>query len=125
RWSAVAIGMCGVLVIAQPSGTVSLIGLGLAVLAACMHGSMFTILRGLKTESPVTITFYFILAGMIIPALFLPWVGRGIGEGEIGAFILIGIAGGLAQLCLSTAYKFAPASLVTPFSYSALIWTIL
>ncbi len=125
RWGAVLIGMCGVLVIAQPSGEISLLGLFLALLAAGMHGIMYTTLRGLKTESPFTVTFYFILAGIFIPACFMPWVAKGIAEEHIFIFLLTGAAAGIAQICLASAYKYAPASFVTPFAYTALLWTIL
>lgn len=125
RWSAVFIGMCGVIIIAQPSGAVSLIGLGLALTAAVLHSAMYTILRSLKSESPLTITFYFIIAGIIIPGMFMPWVAKGIAAEEIWVFLLVGLSGGVAQIFLSNAYKYAPASLVTPFSYTALLWTVL
>lgn len=125
RWSAVFVGMCGVIIIAGPSGTISAIGLILALLAATMHGIMYTTLRGLKTENPFTITFYFIVAGVLIPAAFLPWVAKGVETEHIWIFLLIGASGGIAQIFLVNAYKYAPASTVTPFSYSALLWTIL
>ncbi len=125
RWSAVFIGMCGVLVIAQPSGAVSIIGLILAITAAILHSTMYTILRSLKTESPITITFYFIISGTIISGLFMPWVATGIKMDELWIFLLVGISGGVAQIFLSYSYKYAPASLVTPFSYTSLLWTIL
>lgn len=122
RWLAVAFGMTGVLIIAQPSGAISTLGLLMALCAACLHASMFTVLRSLKTESPTTITFYFILAGTLIPAGFLPWVAQAIHPDEIWVFVLIGISGGTAQICLANAYKYAPAAIVTPFAYSAIIW---
>ncbi|MGH1404794.1 MAG: DMT family transporter [Alphaproteobacteria bacterium] len=125
RWGAVLVGMCGVLIIAQPSGEISLSGLFLALLAAGMHGIMYTTLRGLKTESPFTVTFYFILAGVFIPACFMPWVAKGIADEHIFIFMLTGAAAGIGQICLASAYKYAPASFVTPFAYTALLWTIL
>lgn len=125
RWSAIFIGMCGVLVIAQPSGAVSMIGLALALTAATLHSVMYTTLRSLRSESPLTITFYFIIAGILIPGMFMPWVAKGIIVEEIWIFLLIGFSGGVAQIFLSNAYKYAPASLVTPFSYTALLWTVL
>ena len=125
RWTAVFIGMCGVLVIAQPSGAISVWGLFFALAAACLHASMFTVLRGLKNESPITTTFYFILAGVLIPGLIMPWVWQHIAYEELWVFGLIGISGGAGQLFVTNAYKYAPAAVVTPFAYSALLWTII
>lgn len=125
RWSAIFIGMCGVLIIAQPSGAVSMAGLMLALFAASLHAMMYTALRHLKTESPITVTFYFVLAGAVIPGLFMPWIARMPSIEEIPFFLLLGVSGGLAQLSLSTAYKYAPVSFITPFAYTALLWSVL
>ena len=125
RWSAVIVGMLGVIIIAQPSGEVSILGLLFALTAACIHASIYTILRGLKTESPTTVTFYFILAGVLIPGMFMPFVWKPIELDELGLFLLVGISGGSAQMFLANAYKYAPAAVVTPFAYSALLWTIM
>ena len=40
----------------------------------------------------------------------------------LGFLVLTGIAGGLAQLCLSLAFKNAPAAVVSPLNYTGLIW---
>lgn len=123
RWAAVFFGMCGVLIIAMPSANISTIGMLLALGAAILHATMYITLRNLKTESPVTVTFYFVLAGAIIPGLAMPWLAKGISSNEIGFFLLLGLSGGLAQLLVSCAYKYAPASFVTPFAYSSLLWS--
>lgn len=123
RWAAIIVGMSGVLVIAAPSSKISAIGLLLALLAAFLHASMYTMLRHLKTESPVTVTFYFVLAGMIIPGLLMPFFAKGIALEESWLFFLVGASGGFAQLCLTNAYRFAPASFITPFAYTSLLWS--
>ncbi len=125
RWSAVLVGMCGVLIIAQPSGEISMFGLLTAIAAACIHAAVFTTLRGLKSESPITTTFYFMVASTIIPAFFLPWVAVGLSYDHIWLYALIAVSAGVGQYALSCAYKYAPASLVTPFIYTSLLWTIL
>ncbi len=98
RWSAVILGMLGVIIIAQPSGEVSILGLLFALTAASIHASIYTILRGLKTESPTTVTFYFILAGVLIPGIFMPFIWKPIEFDELGLFLLVGISGGSAQI---------------------------
>lgn len=125
RWAAVAIGMCGVVVIAQPSGDISNFGLLMALAAALAHALIYIMLRGLKSESPVTVTFYFVLWGIIVPAIFLPFIAKIPESSDIWIFIVVGLSGALAQVLLATGYKYGQASLVTPFAYSALIWTVL
>ncbi len=125
RWLAVALGMCGVYIIAQPSGNIDTWGVTLALIAAFIHATMFVTLRHLKTESPVTISFYFFLAGAIIPGLFMPFVANLPAYSEIWLFMLVAASGGIAQIFLANAYKYAPAAIVTPFAYSAIIWSIM
>lgn len=125
RWAAIFIGMSGVLIIAQPSGAVSMMGLIFAIVAATLHAMMYTALRVLKHESPITVTFYFVLAGMVIPGLAMPWIAQTPSADQIPYFLLLGVSGGLAQLSLSTAYKYAPVSFITPFAYTALLWSVL
>lgn len=125
RWSAVAIGMCGVMIIAQPSGAISMIGVALAFISACLHASMFTILRGLKNQHVLTTTFYFMLVGTFVSGLAMPWLWQPISSDLLLLFGLTAISGTAGQITLANAYKYAPAAVVTPFAYSALIWTIL
>ncbi len=127
RWSAIFIGLCGVILMAGPTGTANPLGLGLALAAATMHAIMFTTLRYLKTESSITVTFYFMAAGMIIPGLFfMPFVAAPIlSMKELILFLILGASGGAAQLCLASAHRLAPASLVAPFNYTGIIWATL
>lgn len=125
RWAAVFVGMCGVLIIAQPSGQISLIGLVLGLMAATMHAMMYTALRLLKSENPLNVTFYFILAGTLLPMMFLPFVANLPTIEELPVFLLLGITGGLGQVFLTSAYKYAPVSFITPFAYTALLWSVL
>jgi len=126
RWSAVAFGMLGVTIIAQPSGLISMFGLFLALIAATLHSVVFIILRAMKTENPATVTFYFLFTGVVISGVFfMPWVAKPILPDQIWFFLLVGLSGGAGQLTVTNAYKYAPASFITPFSYTALLWNIM
>lgn len=123
RWSAVAIGFIGVLIMLNPTGNVNMIGVTLALSAAGMHAILQTILRYLgKTEKPETITFYFVAIGTFVAALPLPWVASLPTLEEIPLFLGVGITGLLAQYLLSIAFGNAPAAVVTVFNYSGIIW---
>ena len=122
RMIAILIGLCGALIIIQPSGTVSVIGVTLGLLAALSHTAMYLVLRLLKTVNPVTITFYFILTCCLATALFMPWFARNISAMDLLFFAGIGVFGGLGQFTLTSANKYASPSLVAPFNYTGLIW---
>lgn len=122
RWIAVGIGMTGVILVAQPSGAVSALGVALALGAATVHASIQVLTRAMKTVAPTTINFYFFLVGAAGPALIMPWVGH-IPTMESIPFLLgVALTGGLGQYFLTRGFQMAPASLLGPFNYTGLIW---
>jgi len=42
-----------------------------------------------------------------------------------GLLLMIGLFGGIAQLCLTAALRWAPVSVVLPMDYSSILWTTL
>lgn len=125
RWSAIIIGLIGVIMMVRPSGDAPLIGICIAFVTAFMHATINITLRYLKTESPFAITFYFILCGVLIPAVAMPFVAHMPEPHEWALFLLVGASGGLGQYCLTSAFRNAPASLAAMFNYTGLIWATL
>jgi drug/metabolite transporter (DMT)-like permease len=126
RWGAILIGFVGVLIMVQPTGEVNTLGIGLALSAALMHATLQTIVRALgKTESPETVTFYFVFIGMFVSLIPMPFVFTMPTWQELPLMIGVGLSGLGAQLLLSRAYKYAQVSLVTVFNYSGIIWAML
>ena len=123
RWGAVIAGFLGILVIARPSGAVNLTGVSLALTAAFLHASLGTLLRALgRTERPETVTFYFLAIGAGLTGLAMPFVATAPSWREVPYILGAGISGAFAQIFLSTAYKYAPVSLVTIFNYTGIVW---
>jgi drug/metabolite transporter (DMT)-like permease len=123
RWAAVAIGFLGVVIMAGPTGNINAIGVGVALVAALMHATLQVILRYLgKFERPETVTFYFLVIGTLVTALPLPFVAVTPTMQEIPLLFGIGLSGAAAQWLLSTAFRYAPAAIVTVFNYSGIVW---
>ena len=122
RWIAIIIGFCGVAYMAQPSGHVVMIGVIAALIAALMQAIMMTIARYIKTEDPMTATFYLISLGTILPAFIMPFFWQPLAPENISLFLGMGITGGIAQLCIVNAFKNAPAAFVAALNYTGLIW---
>jgi drug/metabolite transporter (DMT)-like permease len=126
RWSAVVVGFLGVVVMAGPTGQLSALGVTVAMVAAAMHATLQIVLRYLgRFERPETITFYFVVIGTVITALPLPFVAVTPTLAEIPLLFGVGLSGALAQLLLSTAFRHAPAAIVTVFNYSGIVWATL
>lgn len=123
RWTAVAIGFLGVVIMAGPTGSVNALGVTVALVAALMHATLQVILRYLgKFERPETVTFYFLVIGTLVTALPLPFVAVTPTMKEIPLLFGIGLSGAAAQWLLSTAFGNAPAAIVTVFNYSGIVW---
>ena len=107
----------------QPSGTVNMTGVAVALTAATLHATLQTILRYLgKTESPETVTFYFVFIGTFVSLIPMPLFFTMPTWSDVPYIIGLGISGVVGQILISTAYKNAQASIVTVFNYSGIIW---
>ncbi len=121
RWSAVAIGFAGTLVILRPGFTDLTPAMTLPVIAAAlMAGSALVGKSLVSQDSPFTIVFYVVLAMTplsLIPALFVwQWPT----PGEFALLALLGIAAMAAHLFMTMAFARADASAVMPFDYTRL-----
>jgi len=126
RWSAVFVGFAGVVVMAGPAGQASMLGVAVALAAALMHASLQIVLRYLgRYESPETVTFYFMVIGTLVTALPLPFIAVTPTLAEVPLLFGVGLSGAMAQWLLSTAFRNAPAAIVTVFNYSGIVWATL
>jgi drug/metabolite transporter (DMT)-like permease len=125
RWTAILFGLMGVGLMVHPSVDVPLFGIFLAFFTASLWAVINVTLRYLKTEPPLAVTFSFISCGVLIPGMAMPFVAQIPLPGELLLFLMVGITGGLGQYFLTSAFSMAPASLVSMFNYTGLIWATL
>jgi drug/metabolite transporter (DMT)-like permease len=127
RWTAVAVGLTGVIVVMQPGGThLDSLGLGLALLAALGVAGVTITLRQIgKTERTPTIVLWFTCLSMLGTGVFLPFYGQA-HDAETWAILFgLGLSGGIGQLFLTSSLRFAPVPVVVPFDYTQLLWAVL
>ena len=122
RWSAVAAGFVGVLLIVQPtSGEVPLLGASVALVAALLTASVTIVIRRLgATERAATTVFWFAFSSLVPLGLAMLFLAR---AHDPTTWLLLGglaLAGGLAQLTLTGALRLAPVALVMPMDYTSL-----
>ncbi|MFT6474543.1 DMT family transporter [Qipengyuania profunda] len=127
RWSAVAMGFAGVVLIAQPwSGELPLLGAAIALGAALMIALISVQLRDLgRTEHPFTIVFYFSLFSVPVLALAMPIVGKAHAPEEWLLLLACGVIGLLGQVLLTAALRYGAVANVIVMDYSGLIWATL
>lgn len=126
RWSAIAIGFVGVMIMTRPSGEVLVLGVSVALFAAFLHATLQIILRYLgRYESPATISFYFFIIGAVLTSAAMPFIAVMPTVAEIPLLLGVGLSGAAAQWLLSVAYRNARAAIVTVFNYTSIVWAML
>jgi drug/metabolite transporter (DMT)-like permease len=125
RWAAVVLGFVGVLVMVGPdSGHFPPLGLTVALAAAGVTATIAILLRNLgRTENTGAIVFWFTLLSMPILIVLMPFYARGHDAETWAIIVLMAITGGIAQLGMTGALRWAPVSVVLPMDYSTVLWS--
>ena len=121
RWSAVAIGFVGVMVMMRPGGEINPAALALLFGTLCFAFVVIITRHISKTEHSVTIVFYFSLAAAIVGAAAMPWFWVTPQGTEWLMLVTIGVLGGVTQMLLAMAIREAPVSVTMPLNYLALV----
>ena len=125
RWTAITIGFLGVIIAINPSVNIAVASL-YALGGTLMWSTTIIFLRLLgSTEHPVKTVFYFMLVSVIVTSIFQPFLWKEPSFEIILLFIGIGIAAFLTQLLMTYALQKAPASIVSPFNYTGIVWAII
>jgi drug/metabolite transporter (DMT)-like permease len=136
RWSAVAVGFAGVIVMLVPHfdlGHYAAIGAATAAVgsilalfsAICNAGVIIQTRRLTQSETTSSIVFYFSLICALAGLATLPFGWHYPTAGELVALISLGVLGGLAHLLLTDSYRHAAASVIAPFDYTSMLWALL
>jgi drug/metabolite transporter (DMT)-like permease len=130
RWSAVLIGLAGVMIISWPrlslfsgqGGTQEALG-ALAVLASAAlgAGAMVLVRRLIKTERTPTIVLYFSLSATVLSLITLPFGWADLGLKTTALLVAAGFCGGVGQILLTACYRYADVSTIAPFEYTSII----
>lgn len=132
RISAVVLGLIGVLIMLWPRlganaslGDTATLG-ALLILGATMCRALVQIhIRQLvQTEHTAAVVFYFSLTASVLALCTAPfgWVWP---EPRILALLIgSGLVGGLAQILVTSAFRFGPASLLAPYDYTSMLFAI-
>lgn len=126
RWSAVATGFAGVLLVVRP-------GLGAfqpaslyVLMAALGYALNFLLSRRYAADDGTAVNVLYMMGvGVAVSATMLPGQWQTPTGLAWALFPLMGVLGGAAMIFLTQAFRIAPAPVVAPFDYSAMIWAVL
>lgn len=132
RWSAVAVGLVGVVVISWPEltllssgaalGDQEVLGVIAALVAAAISAVAMLLVRNLvQSEPTATIVLWFSVTASVLALLSLPFGWQALTPVQAGLLVVSGFCGGVAQILMTAAYRHAEASVVAPFEYTSMI----
>ena len=127
RWTAIAVGFVGVLVIVRPGTQGFHPALILSIINAVLYALFNLMTRQLAAhDAPETTQFYSSVGATlaITPFALFAWQTPP-GALQWTILVLIGVSGGLGHYLLAIAHRFAPASVLAPFLYQQIIWMVL
>jgi len=125
RWSAVAVGFCGVLVALQPSAQSFTWPALIALCGSASFASLMLMTRMLRGAPDVVLASTQFAGSLIFGVVMAPlgWVTPSLPEA--GLFALGGVVSVMALLCVNRSLKLAPASVVVPYQYTMIVWAVL
>jgi len=125
RWSAVALGFVGVMLVVQPqSGHLPIAGAITGLTSALLTAFVTILLRQLgRTEAALTTVFWFFTMSAIPLAFVMPWFVQDHAPGVWALLFAMGVVGGLGQVALTMSLQYAPVATLAPVDYISLIWS--
>lgn len=128
RWSAVVAGFVGVLIVLRPGLGVMHWAASLPLITAmcfALYQILTRIVSGGAGESPFAMWFYLALVGALTLSLLAPFVWQPVAPAHWPLMLVMGALGGAGHLVLIRGLTLAPASLLSPFTYSQIVWGLL
>ena len=124
RWISILIGFGGVLIACRPGDLSHAGAIGLALLAAVLWAGSMILIRQIATREPTLVQMLTSSSGFVLmTGLAMPfeWVTPDLLD--LGLMIGIGLLGAIAQYLLIEGIRRAPASVVSPLEFTALVWS--
>lgn len=125
RWSAVLVGLAGVMIVVRPGLDAFNPAAIYPILSALSWAVALVITRkNAAADGPITALTYAALVGFIALSAIVPFEWTAMGWREILLGAITGITSTAAQGLIVLAYRHASASLLAPFFYSQLVWSV-
>lgn len=135
RWSAVAVGFAGVVIVAWPKltlfaeanhlGRQEAAGVVAILCAAAVSAVAVLLVRRLvQTEKSATIVLWFSSTASLVALATLPFGWAALSGAQVAFLVLAGICGGTGQILMTESYRHADVSTIAPFEYTSMILAI-
>ena len=131
RMSAVAMGLVGVMIVIWPRISVGADSITTAASLGAMMVLAASLLRALvqihlrtlvKTEHTAAIVFYFSATASLLALFTIPFGWVWPSASVVGLLVGAGLVGGVAQILVTSSFRYAGASMLAPFDYTSMIF---
>ncbi|MGV8986486.1 MAG: DMT family transporter [Cypionkella sp.] len=132
RISAVALGLIGVLIVLSPRFSTGVVAGSresfgaMVVLGSAMFAALAQVFvrKLVLVESTSSIVFYFSMTATVLSLATIPFGWAWPSPVEYVLLIGSGLLGGIGQILLTASYREADASLIAPFDYASMIFSL-
>lgn len=132
RWLGVFCGFLGLVMLTVPQFSAhtdsrTLIGIGMGLMSALLIAAALLQVRQLSKmgENAGAIAFYFALTSTVLGAVAMVGNWATPNATEWLCLIAVGLVGGVAQILMTLAYRYAEASAMAPYDYLSIVWAVI
>lgn len=123
RWMAVLVGFSGVLIAVRPGAATFQPASLLPIATALFYALLMVSARWVdQRESVWTLMLYLTGAGTLLCAVLVPFVWAPVLAADLWLFAAIALFGTAGMTLITQAFRLAPAVVVAPLDYTALVW---
>lgn len=126
RWAAVAIGLVGVVIAADPTGRPDLLPAAMVLVAAALWAwSNILVRQIIAIESTASQMLFSNATFVVASGVTMPFLWETPKPFDFALMIALGLVAALGQFLLFESFRKAPASAVASCEYSSLVWAFL
>ncbi|WP_133613916.1 DMT family transporter [Dongia mobilis] len=126
RWLSVMVGFAGVIVAANPTGRAELWPALLVLVAAIMWGLAVILMRkSMRNESSLVQMLFSNGLFVLVCGATLFWTWAPSDPFDLFLMVALGVGSGIGQFMLYESFRRAPASVIAPTEYTALVWAVI
>lgn len=125
RWSAIVVGFVGVMIALRPTTQAVSWPALIALTGSASFAALMIITRSLRGTPDIVLTSAQFCGTLIFGLVVAPFGWITPGWTDLGLFAVAGCISIGAGLCVNRSLKLAPASVVTPYQYTMIIWAVI
>jgi drug/metabolite transporter (DMT)-like permease len=124
RWAAVLVGFAGVVIALRPSPASLTLPALIALLGSIIFALLMIVTRLLRDTANTVLVAGQLLGTLVFGAAVAPFAWVTPPPGDFALLCLFGVFSIVALSCVARALQLAPASVVSPYQYTFILWAI-